>query len=116
MAEHEIGALPVVAGRELVGIISERDYARKVILLGHSSQHITVQEIMTASPITITAEYTVQHCLRMMIQHRVRHLPVMEGGDLVGIISIGDLVNAVISAQAFTIDQLQTYIATDYPG
>ena len=116
MADKGVGALPVVLNNELVGIISERDYARKVILQGRSSQHTLVREIMTPSPITVTPEFTVNQCLVIMTTGRVRYLPVMDGGGLAGIISIGDLVHAIIATQAFTIDQLQTYISADYPA
>jgi signal-transduction protein with cAMP-binding, CBS, and nucleotidyltransferase domain len=116
MADRGVGALPVVSHGDLVGIISERDYARKVILQGRSSQHTTVQEIMTPSPITVTPDFTVNECLVIMTNRRVRYLPVMERGSLAGIISIGDLVHAIIATQAFTIDQLQTYISADYPA
>jgi len=116
MAERGVGALLVVSGDVLVGIITERDYARKVILQGRSSQHTTVAEIMTPSPITTTPDQTVTQCLVVMTRRRVRYLPVMENGSLTGMVSIGDLVNAIIKTQAFTIDQLQTYISADYPG
>jgi CBS domain-containing protein len=116
MADKGVGALPVVLHNELVGIISERDYARKVILQGRSSQHTLVKEIMTPSPITVTPEFTVNQCLVIMTTGRVRYLPVMDRGGLAGIISIGDLVHAIIATQAFTIDQLQTYISADYPA
>jgi CBS domain-containing protein len=116
MADRGVGALPVVSRGELVGIISERDYARKVILLGRSSQHTKVDEIMTPNPITVTPDHTVSQCMIIMTIQRVRYLPVMEGATLTGIISLGDMVNAIIASQAFTIDQLQTYITAEYPG
>jgi CBS domain-containing protein len=116
MAQRSVGALPVVSDGELVGIVTERDYARKVILQGRSSPQTLVREIMTPSPVTITPEFTVQQCLRIMSLRRFRHLPVVEEGNLCGIISIGDLVHAIIANQAFTIEQLETYIAADYPG
>jgi CBS domain-containing protein len=115
MARHEVGALAVVLDRELVGIVSERDYARKVILQGRSSRETLVQEIMTPSPITVTLSCTVDHCMRIVTDHRIRHLPVVDGGELVGMISIGDLVKTLISAQSYTIDQLHTYIEAAYP-
>jgi len=115
MAEKSVGALPVVSQGRLVGIVSERDYARKVILEGRSSKDTQVHEIMTAGPITVTPEATLDECMWIMTRDRVRHLPVLEGGNLAGIVSIGDLVRAIISAQAFTIDQLHSYIAAGYP-
>lgn len=111
MADRSVGALLVVSQDQLVGIISERDYARKVILQGRSSQHTTVHEIMTPSPITVTPEYTVEECMKIMTLRRIRHLPVLVEGMVAGIVSIGDLVNAIIATQAYTIDQLHTYIS-----
>ena len=116
LSRGEVGALLVVSGRELVGIVSERDYARKVILLGKSSKDTTVAAIMTPSPVTVTPAHTVDDCMRLVSEHRIRHLPVVESGEPVGMISIGDLVKAIISSQAFTIDQLHTYIGADYPS
>ncbi len=116
MAERSVGALPVVSEGNLVGIISERDYARKVILQGRSSQHTTVQEIMTPAPITVSREYTVDQCMKIMTRSRIRHLPVTDDSGLAGIISIGDMVRAVIATQEFTIEQLQTYISVSYPA
>ena len=116
MAERSVGALPVVSDGKLVGIITERDYARKVILQGRSSRHTRVSEIMTPEPVTITVEFTVKQCLEIMSMRRFRHLPVIEQGHVCGIISIGDLVVAVITNQAFTIEQLESYIAAGYPA
>lgn len=111
MADKHVGALPVVQGTALVGIVSERDYARKVILLGRSSSDTPVWQIMSSPVITIGPEDTVHHCMQIMTERRIRHLPVIERGRLVGIISIGDLVKAVIDEQQQTIDQLERYIA-----
>ncbi|HEX3745495.1 MAG TPA: CBS domain-containing protein [Bryobacteraceae bacterium] len=116
MAQQRIGALPVVDGGTLLGIVTERDYARKIILQGRTSSGTTVQEIMTHSPVTVTPVFTVKQCLRIMTVRRFRHLPVVDDGKLCGMISIGDLVAAVIASQTFTIEQLETYIAADYPG
>jgi len=116
MAQRSVGALPVVSNGELVGIITERDYARKVILQGRSSPHTMVHEIMTPLPITVTPEFTVDQCLRMMTARRFRHLPVVDAGKLCGMISIGDLVAAIIANQAYTIERLESYIAAEYPG
>jgi CBS domain-containing protein len=110
MAERNIGAVPVVAGGKLLGILSERDYSRKVILKGKSSRKTPVQEIMSTKPITVTPDETVAECMRIMTEERVRHLPVLEDGKLVGILSIGDVVKWVISAQDATIDQLTKYV------
>lgn len=111
MAEHSIGALPVVRGAVLAGIVSERDYARKVILKGHSSRETPVSEIMTPAPTSVGLATSVDECMRLCTELRVRHLPVLENNQLVGIVSIGDLVKAVIDDQAAEIDQLQRYIA-----
>jgi len=116
MAEKEVGALLVMTNNRLVGIISERDYARKIILQGRSSKDTTVQEIMTGAMYTVSPGDTVDECMRIMTHHRIRHLPVMENTSLVGVISIGDLVNAIISEQAQTIDQLHMYIGANYPA
>jgi CBS domain-containing protein len=111
MAERGIGALLVVRGDELIGIVSERDYARKVILKGRSSKDTPVAEIMTASPISVDPASTVDECMRLCTDQRVRHLPVIDGARLAGVVSIGDLVKAVIDDQAVEIDQLQRYIS-----
>jgi CBS domain-containing protein len=116
MAEKGVGALIVISRDKLEGIISERDYARKVILKGHASKEMRVHEIMTRSVITVTCEHTVGECMRIMTDHRVRHLPVLDGNKLAGIISIGDIVRATISAQAETIRHLSKYITSDYPA
>ena len=115
MADKNIGALPVMAGEKLVGVLSERDYTRKVALKGKSSRETKVREIITA-PITATPSHTVEECMKLMTTHRVRHLPVLDGERVVGLISIGDLVNWIISAQSVTIHQLESYITGHYPG
>ena len=112
MAEHHIGSVLVTQGGRLVGIATERDYARKVILQGRSSSDTPVAHIMSSPVVTITAHDTVQKCMQMMTDRKVRHLPVMEGGDVIGMVSIGDLVAAVIADQREEIDQLQRYIAS----
>lgn len=115
MAEKNIGALCVTDGDRLIGIISERDYTRKIVLRGRSSRTTTVREIISDHVISVTPESTVEDCLHLMTDNRVRHLPVMTNGQLTGLVSIGDLVNSIISSQQNTIDQLQTYI-TGVPG
>ena len=116
MAEKHIGALPVVEDGRLVGLISERDYARKVILMGRSSRDTQVAEIMTASPVTVRPEDSVTHCMHVMTELRIRHLPVMRGDKMLGIVSIGDLVNWTIRRHEETIQQLHEYIAGSYPA
>jgi CBS domain-containing protein len=116
MAAKSIGALLVISEGSLLGIVSERDYARKVILQGRSSKETRVKEIMTSDLVTVTPENTVDDCMRVMTHHRIRHLPVLDVGRLVGIVSIGDMVNAIIADQAHTIAQLHTYIAGKYPA
>ncbi len=111
MAEKQVGALPVMENGQLVGIISERDYARKVILKGRSSKDTPVADIMTRDLVTISPQHTVGECMRIVTDKRFRHLPVLEGGKLVGIVSIGDLVNWVISEQQQTIRHLEAYIS-----
>jgi CBS domain-containing protein len=110
MAERHVGALLVMEGDRLAGIVSERDYARKVILLGRSSADTPVREIMTAAVITVQPETPVEACMQIMTERRVRHLPVIEGGRVVGMVSIGDLVKAVIAEQQQHIEQLESYI------
>jgi predicted transcriptional regulator len=116
MADKRIGALLVVSERKLIGIISERDYARKIILRGRSSRDTPVREIMTSSLITVTPDHTVDECMRLVTEHRIRHLPVLDNDRLVGLISIGDLVNSIIEAQAQTINHLHSYITGGYPS
>ncbi len=116
MAAKSIGALLVVDREELVGIVSERDYARKVMLKGKSSKETTVGEIMTSPVITVTPDRSIEDCMQIMTAQHIRHVPVMDGGRIVGLVSIGDLVKAVISTQAHTIDQLNQYISGRYPA
>jgi CBS domain-containing protein len=111
MADRVIGALLVMHGDELIGMVSERDYARKVILKGRSSSETPVRDIMTAPVIAVNPSDTVETCMRLCTDSRVRHLPVVEGGKVVGLVSIGDLVKAVISEQGAQIEQLQRYVA-----
>lgn len=111
MAERGVGALMVMRGDSLAGIVTERDYARKVVLKGHSSRETPVSDIMTPSPTTVSPATTVEECMRLCTELRVRHLPVVEDGRLAGVVSIGDLVKAVINDQAAEIDELQRYIA-----
>lgn len=110
MAQHDVGALLVLEEGQLVGIFSERDYARKIILMGRASRDTPVHEVMTTDLVTVSPEATVGECMALMTQHRIRHLPVMEGGRLAGVISIGDVVKAIMTEQEFLIDQLQQYI------
>ena len=110
MAEKNIGALLVVSGDDLVGIFSERDYARKVILRGKSSKDTPVREIMTSPVVTVGPHATAEECMALMTERHIRHLPVLEFGRLVGVISIGDVVRTIVEQQQFTIRQLESYI------
>jgi CBS domain-containing protein len=112
MADHHVGALPVMRGAELAGIISERDYARKVVLLGRNSTETLVWQIMTTPVTTVGLDDSVQRCMKLMTEMRFRHLPVVDAGMLTGMISIGDCVRAVMEAQQHEIDELKRYIAT----
>ncbi|TXI50878.1 MAG: CBS domain-containing protein [Lysobacter sp.] len=112
MAEHGIGAVLVMDGPALVGILSERDYARKVVLHGRTSADTPVRDIMSADVVTTAPNDSVDRCMQLMTDRRIRHLPVLENGDVVGVISIGDLVKAVIEDQQQELDQLQRYIAS----
>lgn len=112
MAAKGVGALLVMDGDHLAGIVSERDYARKVILLDRVSKNTLVADIMTTEVHTVTGESSVTECMELMTEHRIRHLPVLEGSTVVGIVSIGDIVKAVIGEQRFLIEQLESYIGT----
>ncbi len=112
MAEKKIGALLVMENEKLSGIVSERDYARKVILQGKSSKETPVKDIMTAEVTVVNPQETVEKCMSLMTEKRMRHLPVVEDGKVIGVVSIGDLVKAIIAEQQFQIEQLESYIAS----
>jgi CBS domain-containing protein len=116
MADKNVGALPVVDNGQLVGMISERDYTRKVALKGRSSKDTPVREIMSHEVVTVNEADTISECMRVMTDSRIRHLPVMEGKKIIGLVSIGDLVREIISAQTATIEALEKYISWDYPA
>jgi CBS domain-containing protein len=115
MAEKNVGALLVVEDDELIGVLSERDYTRNIVLKGRSSRATRVYEIISREPIWVTPRHEVAECMRLMTEHRIRHLPVIEEGEIVGVVSIGDLVNWIMSAQDTTIEQLENYIS-GYPA
>jgi CBS domain-containing protein len=116
MSQARVGALLVLDKSHLVGIISERDYARKVILAGKSSNETLVREIMTPQVVTVGPTATVDECMQLMTTHRIRHLPVMDGQKVAGVVSIGDLVHWILSAQEVIVEQLTNYIAGNYPA
>ena len=110
MADKNIGALPVVSRGRLVGVFTERDYTRKIALAGKTSKQTSVKEIISTDVVTVDPQESVEECMRLMTEHRIRHLPVMQNDEMVGIISIGDLVNWIISAQDAMIAQMESYI------
>lgn len=116
MAEKNVGALLVIEDDELVGVVSERDYTRNVVLKGRASRSTLVSEILSPKPISVCPEDEVAECMRLMTENRSRHLPVLEEGRIIGVVSIGDLVNWTISEQDSTIEQLENYITGTYPG
>lgn len=115
MSERNIGALPVIESGRLVGIVSERDYTRKVALKGKLSKETKVREILVPAVIASPSD-TIEECMKLMTSNRVRHLPVLQGDEILGLVSIGDLVNWIINAQTSTIHQLESYISGHYPG
>lgn len=114
MAEKNVGALVVTDGDKVIGMLSERDYTRKVALKGRVSRETPVRDIISTNVITVSPHHSIEECMRLMTEHRIRHLPVMDGNKLVGIISIGDLVNWIIKAQERVIKQLENYIHGNY--
>lgn len=116
MGEKNIGALVVVEDGEVVGVLSERDYSRKVVLQGRTSRDTVVGDILSQPVITIRRKESIEKCMQLMTQHRIRHLPVVDDNRLIGLISMGDLVRWVMESQKHTILQLQGYISGDYPG
>jgi CBS domain-containing protein len=116
LASRNIGALLVIDDGDVVGVMSERDYTRKVALQGRSSKETLVREVISGRVVAVTPGTPVAECLRLMTANRIRHLPVLDGGSVVGVISIGDLVNFIMSAQRATIEQLHSYISGGYPG
>jgi CBS domain-containing protein len=115
MADKNIGALLVMAGGKLAGVFTERDYARNVILHGKSSKEAKVREVVSSEVISVGLNHSIEDCMKLMTDRRVRHLPVVEGDKVVGLVSIGDLVNWIISTQSAHIDQMEQYISGGYP-
>jgi CBS domain-containing protein len=116
LADKNVGVLMVMSGEKLVGVFSERDYTRKVVLKGRTSKETKVGEITTALVVSVTENHSVDECMRLMTEHRVRHLPVLEGEKVVGVLSIGDLVNWIISSQNVALEQMESYLTGGYPG